>query len=372
MEDMANRPLRLQRHTTRHGETAWYVRPKGGKLIRIRGEYGTDEFEQACIAALAGQSKSKTKPGDKSLQWLYDRYQESQKWSALSLATRRQRQNILTRVMALSGHESFKDIDNSDIEAGIDARSDTPAQARNYLDAMKGLYRWAKKNNHVTTDPTDGVERPERLRGSQGFPVWDQTDVAAYRKRWPLGTRQRVWMEVLLGTGLRRGDAVTAGKLHIKDGLFSLATEKTGMVMHCVIESELQAALDAGPTGPFHFICGERGEPLTKESFGNVFREACNRAGIKKAAHGLRKLAATLDAERGYTERELEAKYGWTGGYMASLYTKSANRKRMVIEAARRSASLTRNTPVLPEKSDSHINDLEAQNQTLVRSRKVP
>lgn len=340
MEDMArNRPLYLQKHKTRHGKTVWYVRVKRGPLVRIKAEYGTDEFKAQYLAIIAGHPLPKAKPNSASLQWLYDRYRESSAWAGLSPATKRQRENILGRVMAKSGHEPFKAIDRADIEGGKDARKDTSAQARNYLDAMKGLFRYAKANNHCD-DPTDGVGNPQRSRGGTGFPVWDETDVVAYRNKWPLGTRQRVWLEVLLGTGLRRGDAVHAGKQHIKDGLFSIITEKTGMMMHCVIEAELRAALDAGPTGDLAFICGERGEPLTKESFGNVFRDACNKAGVKKAAHGVRKFAATMDAERGYTERELEAKYGWTGGFMASLYTKSANRRRLVIEAARRSMVL--------------------------------
>lgn len=373
MDDMGkNRPLYLQRHTTRHGLTVWYVRVKRGPLIRIKAEYGTDEFNALYMAAISGQPIPKPKANSASLQWLYDRYRESQKWSALSKATQRQRENILGRVMAKSGHEPFKAIDSSDIEAGKDARKDTPAQARNYLDAMKGLFRWAKANDHIETDPTEDVEAPQRLRGSHGHQAWDEADLAAYRERWPLGTRQRVWVEVLLGTGLRRGDAVKAGKMHVKDGVFSLPTEKTGMVMYCVIESELQAALDAGPIGRFHFICGERGEPLTKETFGNFFRTACNDAGVKKSAHGVRKLATTIDAERGYTERELEAKYAWTGGFMASLYTKTANRKRMVIEAARRSMLLPGNQRLLPEKSDSDCNGLDGAKKPLVRSRRLP
>lgn len=315
---------------------AWYVRVKRAPLVRLHAEYGTDAFWDEYRAAIAGTPIPKTKPNSNSLQWLYDRYRESQKWSGLSRATRRQRENILGRVMLKSGHEAFASIDSSDIEAGKDARKDTPAQARNYLDAMKGLFRWAKANNHVTVDPTAGVETPQRPRGTSGFPVWDEADVAAYRKKWPLGTRQRVWFEVLLGTGLRRGDAVMAGKQHIKDGAITLATEKTGMVVYCQIHPPLAKALKAGPTAGLTFICGEKGEPLTKESFGNVFREACNLAGVKKSAHGLRKLAATMDADAGYSDRELEAKYGWTGGFMASLYTRTANRKRLAQAAAKR------------------------------------
>jgi integrase len=43
--------------------------------------------------------------------------------------------------------------------------------------------------------------------------------VTAYEKRWPIGTRQRVWLDVLLYTGLRRGDAVRLGRQHIREGV---------------------------------------------------------------------------------------------------------------------------------------------------------
>ena len=61
---------------------------------------------------------------------------------------------------------------------------------------------------------------------------------------------------------------------------------------------------------------------MTKESFGNWFRGAVKAAGVAKSAHGLRKAAATADALAGWTDAELDAKYGWTGRKMASLYTK--------------------------------------------------
>ena len=49
-------------------------------------------------------------------------------------------------------------------------------------------------------------------------------------------------------------------------------------------------------------------------------------AGINKSAHGL---AATNAANHGATVAELEATFGWAGGQMASLYTRSANRRAL-------------------------------------------
>lgn len=96
---------------------------------------------------------------------------------------------------------------------------------------------------------------------------------------------------------------------------------------------ELAATLEAGPVGELTFICGADRKPLRKEVVGNIFRDACRAAGIRKSAHGLRKAAATQAANRGATVAQLEAIFGWEGGRMASLYTRSADRQRLAAEA---------------------------------------
>ena len=63
----------------------------------------------------------------------------------------------------------------------------------------------------------------------------------------------------------------------------------------------LARSIDAAPTGDLAFIAGERGKPMTKESFGNWFREACQSAGVPGSAHGLRRAGPTRAAENGAT-----------------------------------------------------------------------
>lgn len=141
--------------------------------------------------------------------------------------------------------------------------------------------------------------------------------------------------DVLLYTGLRRGDAVVLGRQHVRNGVAILRTEKSqGLVTVTLpILPILQRTLEAGPTGKLAFICGVNGNPFTKESFGNEFREACRAAGVHGSAHGVRKIAATRAANAGATVPQLEAIFGWSGGRMASLYTQSADRKRLALDA---------------------------------------
>src|SRR5262249_4788011 len=78
------------------------------------------------------------------------------------------------------------------------------------------------------------------------------------------------------------------------------------------------------------YIATRHGKPMTKESIGNLFKEKCIAAGLtNRSAHGLRKAAATVAAENGATEAELDAIFGWTDRRMASHYTKKANRKKL-------------------------------------------
>jgi integrase len=56
---------------------------------------------------------------------------------------------------------------------------------------------------------------------------------------------------------------------------------------------------------------------------------AAREAGVRKSAHGVRKIAATRAANNGATVAQLEAIFGWQGGSMASLYTRRADRERL-------------------------------------------
>jgi integrase len=120
------------------------------------------------------------------------------------------------------------------------------------------------------------------------------------------------------------------GRQHVREGVLTIRQEKTGVEVHLPILRPLAEALAAGPTGDLAFIVGANGRPMVKESFGNWFRTACNRAGVADcSAHGLRKAGARRAAENGATTAELNAIFGWMGAKMASLYTQGADRKRL-------------------------------------------
>jgi integrase len=149
--------------------------------------------------------------------------------------------------------------------------------------------------------------------------------------------------DVIAYTGLRRGDCVRIGRQHVRNGVATLKTEKGGFTTTVTLPilPVLAVTLEVGPTGDLAFVTGATGEPLTKETFGNYFREACREAGVPGSAHGVRKVAATRAAENGATVAELEAIFGWHGGAMAAHYTREANRVRLAKEAMHKLANET-------------------------------
>ena len=122
------RPPHLHRQVSRHDKTAWYVRIGKGPRIRIRAAFGTPEFDAEYQAAIAGLPARQTAKDDRAtgtLAWLVERYREVGAWTNLSLATRRQRENIFKQVLKTAGKQSIAKITTASIMAGRDRRQDT-------------------------------------------------------------------------------------------------------------------------------------------------------------------------------------------------------------------------------------------------------
>jgi integrase len=325
------RPPYLHRERNRHGKYVWYVRTsRASPRIRIDEEFGTAEFMQAYHEAIAGNTpkKLKLKVRHGSLEWLANQWKESSDWHLTKDATKRQRANILDRIVAENGDVPFREITEAHIADGRERRMATPAAANNFVKTLRALFKWAcEDGRHASYNPAAGVKL--FAQSADGFKAWTESDVAKFRDRWALDTRERLAMELLLHTGLRRGDAVRLGRQHIRDGVAHIRAEKTGEPLAFPILEPLAIILSNGPVGELNFIASADRQPMTKESFGNWFHDACKAAGVIASAHGLRKLAATVAAQDGATEKELQAWFGWKTNFQSQVYTRKANRETL-------------------------------------------
>lgn len=337
--DMPKKLPHLHREKTRHGKVVWYVRIVHGPRIRLKEQPGTKRFLTEYREALekgAPEKKQATERKRVSLGWLIREFMMSGEWIALANETRKQFSYQIQRIDHSSGDKPYKSVTKAHIIEGRDRRRSKPTDANKFIKAMRKLYSFAISRGLCERNPTDGVALVPLPNKKVGFHTWTEDEVVAFENRWPIGTRQRLAFDILLYTGLRRGDAVLLGRQHIKDGIATIRTEKTGEIVTITILPPVIRSMAATKTGDLTIIVTARGKPFKKESFGTWYKKACVAAGVPGSAHGLRKAGAVRAAEAGATEAQLNALFGWKEGSRESAtYTRKARRAKLAKESAK-------------------------------------
>ncbi|MER9170411.1 tyrosine-type recombinase/integrase [Mesorhizobium australicum] len=330
------------REKNRHGNYIWYFRRPGQIRTRLPGDYNSREYIKAYNDAFAGTFvvQAVGRPAAHSLAWLINQYRQSAHYKGLRPTTRRARESIFARLVEKSGTQPFRAIKRHHLQSAMDAKADTPFAANNGLKAIRKLFEWAVSAGHIDHNPCDGV-KPIKAK-TDGFHSWTVDEVEQFRKHHDVGTRARLALDIMLFCGLRRGDLVRVGPQHVRDGVITLRTSKTGTTVYLTIWPELQRSIDSTKTGDLAFVVTSYGKPFgSAESFGTWFAKRCDDAGLPKVcrAHGLRKAGATIAADNGATAHELCAMYGWSKLATAEIYTKEADRKRLSKAAGERIAN---------------------------------
>lgn len=316
----------VQRESTRHGKTVWYFRRGTGARARLPGEYESPEWLAAYEAALGGApAPAPTTSG--TFRWLVERYKASAKFAGLAKETQTFRAGILDRVVKTAGDLRLSQITRSMLAEGRDRRAETPFAAINYLKVMNQVFAFAVDAGYLSSNPAKGIERPSPA--TDGHHTWTVAEVRRYQAKWPVGTRERLAMDLLLYTGLRRGDLVQLGRQHVRNGIIRYRATKNGVEIVLPMLPVLQLTIDAGPTGDLTYLATMRNTPWKKESFGTWFAGACKAAKVPGRAHGLRKAGATIAAENGASDQQLMAIFGWTNPEQAAVYTRTASRAKM-------------------------------------------
>ncbi len=333
MSDMPQRLPYTLRETTRHGKTVWYFRRGKGARIRLPGKHGDAEFMAAYNAALVAERPAKApraKPG--SLEWLFTLYMASTDFADLAEITRKNRSAIMRSMTTKNPQAMVAGITPATIQRAFEKMHGKYGAANNWLKAMRGVFKWATAQQLVEIDPTAEIRL---LPGSRtGYHTWTPAEIETYQARWPLGTRERLAMDLLVYTGVRRERAVMLGRQHVSGNILSVPAHKNGEAVFLPILPALQESIEATPSGGLFFLVTTYGQPYTAAGFGNWFRDCCIAAGVPGRAHGLRKAAATIAAEQGATTTELMALFGWKTIQEAERYTRAADRKRIAIQAA--------------------------------------
>ncbi len=147
----------------------------------------------------------------------------------------------------------FVAITKAKITDGRERRKEKPHAANNFLKAMRALFGWAVLNEHLKVDPTSGVtllstDTPD------GFHTWTEGRGPSLRSEMANRHTRAAGLRSACYTGLRRGDAVRAGRPHVRNGILTIRTEKTGEVVVVPVLPPLRVSIDATSCGELTFL----------------------------------------------------------------------------------------------------------------------
>ncbi|WP_049779324.1 tyrosine-type recombinase/integrase [Rhodomicrobium vannielii] len=213
----------------------------------------------------------------------------------------------MSRLAAVYGDGDIRSMKRGDIVRMTEKLASGPEGARSLLKLTQQLVKLAIDLGWRDDNPVRDISRP-RIK-TDGRHCWTEAEIAAYRKRWDVGTRQRLALELLLQTGQRKGDVVRLSREHVKGGRLKLTQEKTHVCVDAAIKPELLKIIAATVTGVQTLLVSTKGTPYGTKAFCGVFRAWCDEAGLPPecSAHGLRKAFARRMAEAGATAHEIMA-----------------------------------------------------------------
>ncbi|WP_208073861.1 tyrosine-type recombinase/integrase [Bradyrhizobium barranii] len=193
----------------------------------------------------------------------------------------------------------------------------------------------------ITENP---IKRAKKVKYTEkSYRSWTEADIAAYRKRWPDGTPQRLVLELLLYTGLRRSDVVRVGWGNVRDGAIHITTQKSQhkTELHIPIHPELWRHLEPCPRKASTFLATTWGKDRSAKGSTNWVRDAAAEAGLPSdsSPHGLRHAACRRLAEAGCTPHEIQAITGHKNLKEIETYTKAVDKLRLAESAIARLAN---------------------------------
>ena len=337
----------------RHGNERIFVR-RNGRNIRLRESPGTAGFQREYANALqqianvdrikkAAEAKrpvlASIKP--RTFGWIAARYFGSGEFAGLDPVSQRRIRTIIESCLQedFKG-ESMRDCPVSMLTAAKikslrDAKMDKKGAANKRLQYLSAMFGWAVEDGCMPGNPARDVKKLKYA--TDGFHTWTVEEVQQFERRFPIGTKPRLALALMLYLGVRRSDVVKLGPGMVKEGVLSLVPQKTRYkrltISYKPILPELARIIHATKIGTESFLETARGKPFSVAGFGNWFRGRCNEAGQQHCTcHGLRKAGATIAAERGATTNQLMAIFDWTTPHQPEVYTRKADRKLLARE----------------------------------------
>jgi integrase/recombinase XerD len=222
------------------------------------------------------------------------------------------------------------------------------SSAARLLSSLKRFYRYALRQNRITTDPTLNIDAPKLPRGLPK--TLTEADVekllAAPPPDAPRGLRDRAMLETLYASGLRVSELVTLKQPQVshdmgvvrvigkgsKERLVPLGDEALAWIMRYA--KEARGELLGGKACDALFVTA-RGSAMTRQSFWQIIKRYAIEAGIHApiSPHTLRHAFATHLLNHGADLRVVQLLLGHSDISTTQIYTHVARERLKQLHA---------------------------------------
>lgn len=317
------------------GKTYIYFR-RGKLRIRLHGKPHSPEFRRAYEAALKSGAPSKESVIHRvgSVGELITRYYGSPEFKNLADSSKKLYRLVLSRFGEQDGGRDVADLPLDKARKIIEEiGTKRPGMANLTRSVLLGLFEYAIACGMREERDGNPFKRIKPYKLSTHH-TWTDDELKQFRKRWLIGTRERLAFAVLLYTAQRVSDAV---KLKRTDVL-SVTQQKTGRQLSIPVHPALARAIQASSNvvaHSGHLITNALGRQMTANALGKMMEDAIAKAGLPKhcVAHGLRKAALRRLAEHSATSKQMGAVSGHKTLRELERYTDKADQARLAAAA---------------------------------------
>ncbi|MBW4974952.1 tyrosine-type recombinase/integrase [Roseovarius mucosus] len=188
---------------------------------------------------------------------LIDHYRKSPRYKNLKPRTGLDYDKYLDFFREIMGEANPTKMQRKDVIRLRDANAEKAYFANYSLRVLRVLMEHCVDLGWRETNPARGV--PEIKTAKTEREPWPRELLDVYREQCALGTRERLVMELCVGTGQRIGDVLTMRWSNIENGAVWVRQSKTSKELWVPILPELQAALDVASRHSVYILTNEQG-----------------------------------------------------------------------------------------------------------------
>lgn len=322
----------VQAFQDRHGVRRYYFRKKRKKRVSLPGLLGSPAFMEAYHVALGGEGEKAPKGGPRCLAALFQSYYRSAGFKNLSSSSQRLYRQVIKPIEAKDGHRGVADLPDDKARKVIEEiGEDHPGMANLTCSVMRRVFAHAIKLKWRHTNPFKDIE-PYEVGTHHS---WTDDEIAAYLKRWALGSRERVAFDLLYYTAQRVGDVAKMKRSHISGDVLYVKQQKTGAELNIPVHPALRRSLNAYGIHGQNLISRVDGRQMARQTLTLLVKDAAEKAGLSPACkpHGIRKAVLRQLAEKGASAKVIAALSGHKTLKEIERYTEAASQGLMAVSA---------------------------------------